>query len=46
MYEEEYFVSLIPRKDSKAIESALIYRYYSELSEEELENYIIDEMNP
>lgn len=46
MYEEEYFVSLIHRKDSKAIENSLIYRYYSDLSEEELENFLIEEINP
>ena len=46
MYEEEYFVSLISRKDNKSLETSLIYRYYSDLNDHELDNYNIEEINP
>jgi len=32
MYEEEYYVAIIPQKDD-----VLIYKYFSELSEDQLE---------
>ena len=49
MYEDEYFVSLLKKKDAKADtfypDDIIFYRYYSDLSEQEFSDYEMDTVN-
>ena len=46
MYEDEYYVSLIRNKHHPSIDNALFYRYYSDLNDQELETYNVEEIDP
>jgi hypothetical protein len=45
MYDDEYFVSIVFSKDSHSFNDALYYKYFSELSEKQLEKYSLEEYN-
>jgi len=39
MYEEEYFGTVLRKHDSQDLNYALLYKYYSELSQEQIDSY-------
>ena len=48
MYEEEYFVPIVPKKasqeESGAITKPLVYKYFAELSPQQMDDYQTDIM--
>ena len=49
MYEDEYFISLLKKKEaapeSMSVDDIIFYKYFSDLSEQEFNDYEMDTVN-